>query len=486
MTYNESTGQYDAGQWTYIRLSGDNGTSINIKGHEETVEDLPPTGQDGDAYVVDDTGDLYMWSADSGRWVNIGQFQGDNGKTFYQHIAWASDTSDDGTIPSPPAGQTTQPNKSSVTGFSTSPFDGAAWMGILVDETVADSQVGNLYTWNEVQGASAIRLDLENENDTMLYTSGGVLVSGNVVSTARLYDGDTPVPVSSVTWHIGAYDCTATNVKNVITVTGMSADDAYVRIRATYQGTYYYARLTLHKLVGEDKYDIDLSANSIPYNKTTDTPSTSVITATCYKFSVDGIRVASAPPTGYYFGVAGVTSSGTITQLTYVQSSSVLTIYCDNSSFTSFIVYIGNASSYSSCTSFLDRETIPVVSAENGDDGNNAIYVDLDNENDTMLYTDTNTHIGSNPVTHATLYDGGEPITTGVTWDVSASENVSYQQSGNTFTIQGMTASTGSLTIRATYQGNTYTSIFSLKKLINKDKYWMVFEPNAISYNTTT
>lgn len=156
MTLNTSTRQYTAGAWSYQRLSGDNGTSISIKGHVDTVSALPSTHADGDAYVVDADGHLYMWSAESNSWIDIGLFQGEAGKTYYTHIAWATDTSASGTVPSPASGQTSVPNKSSVTGFSIAPFNGAKWMGVLVNQTLADSTTANLYTWSYTKGSDAV------------------------------------------------------------------------------------------------------------------------------------------------------------------------------------------------------------------------------------------------------------------------------------------------------------------------------------------
>ena len=43
------------------------------------------------------------------------------------------------------------------------------------------------------QGKNAIRIDLDNENDSMLYDGAGTLVSGVVTSQARLYDGASEV-----------------------------------------------------------------------------------------------------------------------------------------------------------------------------------------------------------------------------------------------------------------------------------------------------
>jgi len=58
------------------------GTGINLKGQVPTVGDLPPTGNaEGDAYVIVATGDLWVWDADTGAWINAGPIQGPPGPT---------------------------------------------------------------------------------------------------------------------------------------------------------------------------------------------------------------------------------------------------------------------------------------------------------------------------------------------------------------------------------------------------------------------
>jgi len=53
------------------------GTGINVKGQVPTVGDLPPTGNtDGDAYIVVETGDMWIWDTETGQYINAGPIQG--------------------------------------------------------------------------------------------------------------------------------------------------------------------------------------------------------------------------------------------------------------------------------------------------------------------------------------------------------------------------------------------------------------------------
>lgn len=207
-TYNAQSNSYVAGTAQYVRLSGTNGTSIDVNGTVEYVVaaggSLPTTDvsygdlgiiineariyiyktrgwaihlaniTDGSSYTVakDNTiggvnlkGHLLMWSdeahtADSNKgWIDLGIFQGSNGVTYYTHIAWATIVNTaipwSGTIP---AGQISTPNygQDAVTGGSTTPAsDGSKpWMGVLINtDSDPDTTNWHYYTWTNTKGA---------------------------------------------------------------------------------------------------------------------------------------------------------------------------------------------------------------------------------------------------------------------------------------------------------------------------------------------
>jgi hypothetical protein len=60
--------------------NGTDGTGVNILGSYDTLAELiaaHPTGNAGDAYLI--KGDLYVWSANSKSWENVGNIQGPQG-----------------------------------------------------------------------------------------------------------------------------------------------------------------------------------------------------------------------------------------------------------------------------------------------------------------------------------------------------------------------------------------------------------------------
>lgn len=283
-----------------------------------------------------------------------------------------------------------------------------------------------------IKGENSVRIDLDNENDSMLYTSGGTLVSGNVLSTARLFDGATDVSTSA-TWTMTAVGCTMSsgNSRNIV-VTGMTAATGYVNVQAVYtdkNGTVYTktTRLTLKKLVDVDKYDLDITPNSIAYNATKDQPATSTLTIKVWKMTVDGNRVLSNPPSGY--GVYVNNSKQT------ASSDGTYSYTTDNSAISSVQVKIAKDDDLDA---ILDSETIPVNKAEDGAPGTSPYFADIDNEMDSVAcdkngktLTDYDTTIG------VSLWHGSHPLDiTTLTTDSIQGFTITPDKNAKTIRIQ--------------------------------------------------
>ena len=216
-------------------------------------------------------------------------------------------------------------------------------------------------------GENTVRLDLDNENDSMLYTGGGTLVSGNVTSTAYMFDGASDVS-GSTTFSISAREgCTssqATISGRVITVTGINAATAKVTVQGVYKdgnnNTHTKtAVLTIKKIVDGDKYDLVITPNAVAYNVTTDSPAASTLAIQVWKISVNSsggsTRALSAPPSGY-----AVYANGTALTASSTGTYSYTT---DNSAISDVLVKIAKGASSSDC---LDAETIPINKSKNG------------------------------------------------------------------------------------------------------------------------
>ena len=113
--------------------------------------------------------------------------------------------------------------------------------------TYNDGSVQNNYHISAVKGIDgkgAIYIDLDNENDSMLYDGSGNLISGNMVSNIKLYDNGSD-KTSGMTFSVDSSSRVIASITGaVLTVTDMSANSGYVVVKCIYNGVPYYARFT--------------------------------------------------------------------------------------------------------------------------------------------------------------------------------------------------------------------------------------------------
>ena len=116
---------------------GKDGTSINMLGTLPSVSDLPSSGNPGDCYTVN--GELYIWSANTNTWENCGRIKGEQGTpgaNSYLHIKYSDDgvtfTANDGETP-------------------------GIYIGVLSNNTQADSTNFNDYTWSRIRGDQGLQ-----------------------------------------------------------------------------------------------------------------------------------------------------------------------------------------------------------------------------------------------------------------------------------------------------------------------------------------
>lgn len=129
------------------------------------IDDLVSVGvtvNDGDAYTEAQNGHLMQWSQEATNWLDLGQFKGESGITYYTHIAWADSVTFRSTPLPPATGCLNKQNASSVTGGTITPRTSQSaskpYMGIRIDQIAgSDSRDYLTYTWELVQGAKGDR-----------------------------------------------------------------------------------------------------------------------------------------------------------------------------------------------------------------------------------------------------------------------------------------------------------------------------------------
>lgn len=117
--------------------------------------------------------------------------------------------------------------------------------------------------------------------------------------------------------------------------------------------------------------------------------------------------------------------------------------------------------------------------------GENSIYLDLSNDNDSILYIDGAAK--NTCVTTITLYDGAKDVTAQAVVTHTAT-GCTVTKSGRTYTVTAITGESvkGTVLISAAYNGQNYSNTFTITKLVDKDRYELICSPNSVTVNTTT
>lgn len=343
-----------------------------------------------------------------------------------------------------------------------------------------------------IDGSGAVYIDLDNENDSMLYDGAGNLVGGQngwVKSNIHLYANGQEVTNGLPTFSIQSRSASISSANAVIsgtelTIKGLSGDSGWVIVGCTYNGVPYTATMSVKKLVGQDKYEIDIDKKALSYNQTRNTLSDATATIKIYRTAQNGTRTLVNTLSTY--GLTIISSqdrASSYDEAVYYSGGEGTAHFtaADAAQITHYSILLkkdGNV---------IDRETIPINKVQDGPQGAGAIILDMDNENDTILYDGNGNKVSADVTSQGILLDGGEDKTANVTsWSLANKTNLTASiNSSGLVTITAISATTGSVEVRAVYGGVTYKSKITIKKLVGVDKYDIVCTPSALTYNTT-
>lgn len=359
------------------------------------------------------------------------------------------------------------------------------------------------------EGHGAIILDLDNENDAMLYDGAGNLKSGSITSQAKLLDAGEDKTSAVSSWDLrdktgGVIGDVDTNGK--ITITSIEDTSGSASLYAIYGGKEYKATITIKKLVGVDKFEIVCTPNALTYNTTKGTSGQQTVNVKIYRTGQNGARSLVnnlsdySLTLKYYYG----TESANIVDGTgtgQYNDGTDMTLYANIWDSYRFEVLKDNI--------VLDIETVPISKTSDGDAGLDSILVDLDNENDSILYDGADSPVTDPVVSNASLYKGPTKVASGITWSLVPADcsgvtcmngggatSTSYNRatyptaawitSGGVVTVNGISGSQAVVVVMATYNSKNYMSKLTIKKLRGVDKYDLVISPAALTYNSST
>lgn len=268
-----------------------------------------------------------------------------------------------------------------------------------------------------IDGKGTVYVDLDNENDSILYDGQGNRVGGSVTSNIRLYENGSDI-TSGKTFTISSKSSTvnASISGSVLTVTGITSNDGYVIVRCVYNSVSYYARFTVKRLVGVDKYEVVCTPSAITLNTDTGTARNTTVTVEVYRTAQNGTRThLQTLPTGYTVKRKW-TDTVRGTAMDYADGKATFKPYDDLHD--RYRVELADANGV-----VLDYETIPICRVKDGAKGDSAFVLDADNENvgfiveDTGIYSTAQTReIG------ISAYYGANPAS-GVEYSVSVEGN---------------------------------------------------------------
>ena len=215
-----------------------------------------------------------------------------------------------------------------------------------------------------------------------------------------------------------------------------------------------------------ESYWIVPSSETVPLDSSGYPISTSIsATAWCKIGKTEAKQIKNNK--GYTLSVAADYKDGTVSEVTQMDDNGTVTL-----SYAIGMVVQSVTMKLKEGKTILDiRNLVPSYDGKNGTDGKNAIRLDLDNENDTMLYDSNRQLVSGDIITNAQLYDGAKEVESNlVTYDVDSSEGCTYKHIENSsqFTVTGMTAAVGWLSIKATYNGADYLATLTLKKIVGQ------------------
>ena len=291
--------------------------------------------------------------------------------------------------------------------------------------TYNDGSIQNNYHISAVKGIDgkgAIYIDLDNENDSMLYDGSGNLISGDMVSNIKLYDNGSDKTLGRA-FSIDSSSGVVASISNAtftLTVTSMSANSGYVIVKCIYNGVPYYARFTCKKIIGTDKYELVCTPSALTFNDDTDTGGQVTVTIQVYKTAQNGTRsLLQSLPTGYSLIRKWQDTQTIETAKRMEYSNYKATFKPYDAIYDRYRIELLDASQ-----NVLDYETIPINHVRNGEQGASAFVLDAENENIGFVVENNGRWSESQSRTiKINAYYGAAKVTSGVTYSIDTEGN---------------------------------------------------------------
>lgn len=430
---NQSTVSYGVSR---IGTNGTNGTSITIKSTSVTyAKTTTPTQPADSAFTYTSIGSLnlakgeYMWSkttvvySDNTALTSYGVSRiGSDGDTAVAglHIAYASGIT--GSLPHPTA----------VTGFATTMFAGAKYIGVYTDDKTADSTDFKDYEWALFKGDDG-RGIAKVEEEYYLSTSQTQLAGGSWLSEAN-----------KPAWQPGKFMWTRTKVTytdgkteymGAVCVTGTPGTSVQAEYSA--DGSTWHPTFTAG----------DVWMRTSDDGGTTWSPAMRVVgeegkDGQWRKFQWAKNNSATTAPTGIWYDTPLTAAAG---EYVWMRSGIVVP----------------------PATAPATWDAATRLTGDKGADGQSVYMLDIDNEVSGVICDATGAVTGTYPTPQASVYKGSTKQTSGVTYSIPQKTGISTVNisTAGAITMSGMSADKAEITVQAKVDNVTLTSVVSLYKV---------------------
>lgn len=363
----------------------------------------------------------YTWSKIKGE-VGEQGIKGNDGKTYYLHIKWSND------------------------GGKTICEGTGAWMGVYTDTSPDALELPEAYQWTRIIGTDGTAIILTNESHTIPCDQNGL--NGNYVGAETevlIFEGSKN---TTSTWKITcspSKGITGSFKDNKYTITKITGQSGYVDFTAAKDG---YSSLSKRFQISTSKTGADAVINWLLCNKTV------LHRDNTGKIKDNEIIITSKQQIGNqiarsYSGRFKVYFDDVINYMSAIDESAKTITIPDSVNAVKIELYSSGNSNL-----LLDQQTIAVI--DDGQRGSNgkSYQLSIINPVNTIVYDYT----GNNPTPSSTgaftaeLYEDGDLITSGITYQWST------KSKGSIFSGTS-TASTFSPTLSKTYTNQSNNSI---------------------------
>ena len=337
-----------------------------------------------------------------------------------------------------------------------------------------------------VDGSDGYAIILTNENHSVQCDTDGTYES-SALSDAKtdiiVYQGSVN-KTSSATITYTCSGCEASKTGSTISVKKLTSNKATINIKIVVDGNTFNRTMTITKALrgqrGREGAGLNIlgefgSLEELKQAHPTANPGDAyTIDGLVYIWSEETNSWGDGIPIRGEQGIPGKDGEDGLTTYIHIKYSDDGKTFTANNGET-LGKWMGQYTNFEKedSSNFSDYNWFKVV----GEDGEHGIVANLTNDSH-IIPVDSNGNPGTNSfdgcTTKIELTYRGASVTSGVTYSYTKSSSITGTWSNGTYTVTGLSANTGYVDLKATYQGVGYTKRFTVSKNVNGSDSYVV------------